>query len=388
MNPKFNVYTGLLKAFEGPDGEKRFRTTASSTITDLAGDEILPAAIEKMAAKANGNLTIFLNHEYRVPEDVLGSVEATQMQTRGVDGEGNPIVDLDFDIRLNQSNPRALQTWDAIKSGTKLGTSIGALIRHAEKKKGGGLRIDDLELLEASIVGIPANPRSWVQNALKSIKAVNAEELETTFQIDEETVLIDEAQPTIVGEAGPEVVEVLKAMCPDCGKGKDSSGCSNGYHKDSPEPDLEADAEPDKEARTRVTVTVDEGTQEAPKSNPESVLADETAEGDDELLGDNVTRDEEPEKTTDFAFEASQLEAIVKQFQAALTENEELRAEKAKAIAERDEAQENFLAAKAIVDKIADLPIGRKTRFTGPVKEFRAQYGSLYDEEFIKFLEK
>ena len=39
----------------------------------------------------------------------------------------------------------------------------------ATKKKDGVLMISDLELLEASIVGIPANPRSWVSYAMKSL---------------------------------------------------------------------------------------------------------------------------------------------------------------------------------------------------------------------------
>jgi len=51
MNPKFQIFTGLLKAYEGEDGSKRFRTTASSTISDLAKDEILVPAIEEMATK-------------------------------------------------------------------------------------------------------------------------------------------------------------------------------------------------------------------------------------------------------------------------------------------------------------------------------------------------
>ena len=69
-----------------------------------------------MATKAKGNPTIFPITSTRVPEDVLGSVEDTSMHTRGVDSEGNPIVDLDFDVRLNEANPRAVQTYEAIRA--------------------------------------------------------------------------------------------------------------------------------------------------------------------------------------------------------------------------------------------------------------------------------
>jgi len=401
MTPKFQIFTGLLKAYEGEDGSKRFRTTASSTISDLAKDEILVPGIEQMAQKAKGNLTIFLNHEYRVPEDVLGSVEDTSMHTRGVDSEGNPIVDLDFDVRLNEANPRAVQTYEAIKSGVKLGTSIGAIVRSAEKKKGGGLRISELELLEASIVGIPANPRSWVQYAVKSINALNDEEA-THFLIDEDSVIKD------VAEVLEELTE--KAGCPDCGKGHDAKGCNNPFHKDAPEADV-AVVEPDKEASTvAVTVTVDsESTQDALQSPPEPVLptladedrADVPVEPDSNELGDTITVSaDDPElvkaedvegdrdeaalmdlfQTADFAAVVAKLQDVVRE----LTEKDRMLR---KTVVERDEAKENLIVAKQIIDRIADLPVGRKTRFSGAVSEFRTKFPQ-YDDEFMKFLEK
>jgi len=412
MNPKFQIFTGLLKAYDGPDGSKRFRTTASSTISDLAKDEILVPGIEKMAEKAKGNLTIFLNHEYRVPEDVLGSVEDTSMHTRGVDSEGNPIVDLDFDIRLNESNPRAVQTFEAIKSGVKLGTSIGAIVRSAEKKKGGGLRISDLELLEASIVGIPANPRSWVQYAVKSINALDDAEA-SSFLVDEESVIkeaediIDTiaAEQSIVAEFPP-----AKGKCPDCGKGGDSKGCDNKFHK-SAEPEV-AEVDLDIEAsQTRVTVTVDsDSTQDASKSPPESVLptladedrADVPVEPDQNDLGDTITVSGEPElvkveeiqvegKTEETAlaelFQTADFAAVVTKLQAVVSELTEKESELRKTAAERDVAKENLVVAKEIIDRIADLPVGRKTRFSGAVNDFRKKFPQ-YDDEFMKFLEK
>jgi len=427
MNPKFQIFTGLLKAYDGPDGSKRFRTTASSTISDLAKDEILVPGIEKMAEKAKGNLTIFLNHEYRVPEDVLGSVEDTSMHTRGVDSEGNPIVDLDFDIRLNESNPRAVQTFEAIKSGVKLGTSIGAIVRSAEKKKGGGLRISDLELLEASIVGIPANPRSWVQYAVKSINALDDAEA-SSFLVDEESV-IKEAEDVIdkiaaeqtdvpadfIAEAEAELEKApfppAKGKCPDCGKGGDSKGCDNKFHK-SAEPEV-AEVDLDIEAsQTRVTVTVDsDSTQDASKSPPESVLptlaeedrADVPVEPDQNDLNDTITvAAEDPElqkieeipvegKTEETAlaelFQTADFAAVVTKLQAVVNELTEKELELRKTAAERDVAKENLVVAKEIIDRIADLPVGRKTRFSGAVNDFRKKFPQ-YDDEFMKFLEK
>lgn len=407
MNPKFNIYTGLLKAYRGPDGKARLRTTASSTITDLGGDEILPPAIEQMAAKARDNMTIFLNHEYRVPEDVLGSVEDTSMATRGVDSDGNPIVDLDFDIRVNESNPRALQTFASIEAGTKLGTSIGAIVRHATKKKGGGLRIDDVELLEASIVGIPANPRSWVHYAAKAItKDPQFLTLSSSNAIPDEdlpeVVIEDELDPTLkeadVIETIPETEDLAtknveeeidtKATCPSCKKDSGACDCTDCDCKKDAEPviektaELEATADPDKEAsRTQVTVTVDsDAAQDAPKSTPEAAVMDEdradvTSDADTAALGDTVTRD--ASDVVDLVKRLSDFGKQVGDLQKALTD--ERTAHK--------ETKENLSAALQIFERIADLPIGRKTHFTKAVTDYRKRFPQ-YDEEFIKLLEK
>lgn len=379
MDTRFKIYTGLLKAYE-ENGTKRFRTTASSTISDLVGDEILPPAIEKMAEKARGNLTIFLNHEYKVPEDVLGSVESTSMATRGVDGEGNPIVDLDFDIKVNDSNPRALQTFEAIKSGVRLGTSIGAIVKHATKKKGGGLRIDDLELLEASIVGIPANPRSWVQYAAKSLRGV---------ELDEESIVEDEPVEKSV-ELAPEVEpELTLALCSTCNKSSDTCDCEDCSCRKDVTPEVTAEVEPDKEAaRTLVTVTVDsEGAQDAPRSQPEAALTDEEradapSDTATAALGDTVTRSASAE-----VFDTSGLANLVKQLQDVVAENQDLRKKYDEVKAAADDANENLAVAREIINRIADLPIGRKTHFQAAVDDYRTKFPQ-YDAEFLKFLEK
>jgi len=55
---------------------------------------------------------------------------------------------------------------------------------------------------------------------------------------------------------------------------------------------------------------------------------------------------------------------------------------------ERDEANEALSIATEIIDKIASLPIGRKTSFKHTVGEFRTRLSGVYDDEFIKFLER
>ena len=356
---QFKIYSGLLKAYTSPDGKKRFTTTASSTVKDLQGDEILQSAIDKMAATAPG-MTIFLNHEYRVPEDVMGSVDSAKAIARGYDGE-TPIVDLDFDISVNETNPRAVQAWQAIESGVKLGTSIGAQIPEggAKRNKNGTLVVSDVNLLEASVVGIPANPRSWVHYALKSLNnSISTEPEEIVLEADVEI------SSELLVEAAEEP-EVVKSE------------------------ELDQTVETDlAEGRTKVTVTVTSddstGSQEASSpSTPENeALLDETADGDDAALGDTVTRE-----APDGELLTLGIESLVGRLTEAVSRIEVLTKQVDELTSERDDLAENFAVAKDIIEKVANLPIGRKTAFAGAVTDFRTRF-PMYDEDFVRFLEK
>jgi len=165
----FKIFVPLLKANKGPDGKMRFHGIASSSIKDRHGDTITRTALSEMERSANENMTIFLNHSYNVPEDVAGSVEQAILRNHPTDPD---IQDLAFDIVVNTSNDRAVKAWEAIDGGTKLGLSIGARIPDggaSRDKSTGRYVIDHVDLLETSIVGVPANPRSWVEYAVKSL---------------------------------------------------------------------------------------------------------------------------------------------------------------------------------------------------------------------------
>jgi acyl carrier protein len=69
-----------------------------------------------------------------------------------------------------------MRAFKAIKRGVKLGLSIGARVDRVSKRKDAktgedSYVIDSVKLMEASVGGIPANPRSYLQNAVKSLKA-------------------------------------------------------------------------------------------------------------------------------------------------------------------------------------------------------------------------
>ena len=175
---QFKIFSGALTPYDGGDGRKRLRTIASSSIEDLSGDVITPEALHKMAESAKG-MTIFRNHSYKVPQDILGSVEGAEVRRAGTDGMQKPIYDLVLDVVVMDS-PENAQTYKAVESGVKLGTSIGAQIPPTGVRRGdnGGHIFDELRLLEASIVGIPQNPRSWVEYAASAVKLVEEEDEE------------------------------------------------------------------------------------------------------------------------------------------------------------------------------------------------------------------
>lgn len=174
----FKVYTNALKAYEAPNGDLIVTGTTSSTIRDLHGDEMTLNAISSMADTARQNMTIFLNHNYNVPEDLFGSVTDARIVKR-FDAETNAeVYDLDIDVLVckEDENPEAMRAFKAIKRGVKLGLSIGARVDRVSKRKDAktgedSYVIDSVKLMEASVVGIPANQRSYLQNAIKSLKA-------------------------------------------------------------------------------------------------------------------------------------------------------------------------------------------------------------------------
>jgi HK97 family phage prohead protease len=164
MKRDFSLFTGLLKTARHGD-DMVMTGIASSTVRDRHGDTMTPKALESMLKSADG-MTIYLNHSYNVPEDVAGTVRSAW-----IDKSAGDLHDLHFEIGMNGENPRAVQAFNAIEKGTKLGLSIGAMIPEggAKRTKSGSYVIDEVELLETSIVSIPANPRSWVEYARKSL---------------------------------------------------------------------------------------------------------------------------------------------------------------------------------------------------------------------------
>lgn len=168
---------GTLKAYtpaEANDGRPRMRFVVSTTTTDLVGDIMSEAFIDKMLFQATGK-TFFVNHSYLIPQDVLGKVESgrkyTEKMTDPVTGETGTYLMLEFVILVATSNPVAVKTYELVEQDEiKLGASVSVIILATTAGKNGTSIIQDGYYLETSAVGIPANQASWVQSIQKAFK--------------------------------------------------------------------------------------------------------------------------------------------------------------------------------------------------------------------------
>lgn len=388
---KFNIYSGLLKAYE-LDGQKRLKTVASSTIRDRSGDTMTEKAIRKMADSAKDNLTIFLNHSYKVPEDVFGSVEGVAVVQRG------EVWDLDFDIRLNEANERAVKTYEAIQGGTKLGTSIGAGITeggYRVDKATGGVIFDDVELLEASIVGIPANPRSWVQYARKSIANIEEDATESvTFTTP------GGGEVTVTGDH--ETVEKASVWIETRDGDKITVGDpveeATDKKKDE-EPEVTKAAEQKDDEQPELVETPTEEDPSHPENNEPSGDPDNTTPAAQEVEATEPgSADDKGETTKDLAPDAVKAEDFISLVEMVRkTTGELVEARKAQASAEESKSRaeedlrklrEEFQKAAEIISTIETMPLGRRSVVQYHVNDFRTRFGHVYGEDFVKMLEK
>lgn len=383
--PTFKIFSNALKAYEKEVGgvqRKMLRCTASSTVKDLHGDYMTDECVQGMAPQAkNKSMTIFLNHSYKWPEDVFGkTVDSAVVARAGSSGE--TVWDLDLDIELNEANPRAVETYTAIKEqGIKAGVSIGAMIEDyafIDEEEGfwGGLEIKAVDLLEASIVGIPANQRSWVVNALNALGAPKAVINKALGRVKEAKV--DEpknapaddtekvAYPAIVMDGtsgtatyllnGLDVTDEIKALL---------------EKQDNPTT-IAAAPDPEEEEETTDGESSDDD-DDASETTAEAALA-AAADAVDALKSAGA--------------DEALSEILLGLLEEAAEEVARLRATEADLIKERDEARQEVLKAAEIVETIASTPLGRKAQFVAPVETFRTRFAGIYDEGYLKLLDE
>lgn len=445
--PRFQIFSGALKAWEA-EGQRVLSTTASSTVEDLHGDDFTPQALHQMAASAKGSgMTIFLNHDYKVPQDVFGSTVDAEVTQRGMDKNSKPIWDLDLTISVAESNPKALETYEMVKKGTKLGVSIGALIHDYTTKDNGRYSISDVELLEASIVGIPANPRSWVRSAVKALNSLPPKEEECVDCEEDATpdttkATWDSAYVSALPDSAFACIDKTGRHYPHHSKGgavdpphlraalsrvgdPDNAQCGG-----KAKAHLEAHAKAlgigdDKAVEPELTVdyeglvaacyaAIEDGRFEDIETAADALLTDFTtyehghAHEDDEEAGDSPALDSATERPTNpvelddggevepISLSGDALSRVQDALVGALTvEVKSLKEQIARKDAElratrneRDEAIATVRSAVEVVERIARTPLGKKTSFVAPISDFREKLTGVYDEDFLKLLKE
>jgi HK97 family phage major capsid protein/HK97 family phage prohead protease len=136
------------------DSEQRsFTGIATTPETDRVGD-----VVEPMGVKFKNPLPLLLFHDSTKP---VGRVEFGQPNAKGIPFSASiPRVEEPGTLR-----DRTDEAWHSVKHGVINGVSIGfrALSDGVEQLKSGGLRFIKTEVLELSLVPIPANASATIQ---------------------------------------------------------------------------------------------------------------------------------------------------------------------------------------------------------------------------------
>ena len=383
--PHFSIITKALGAETDDIGRRRFHATASSTITDRQGHAISLKALQQMAETFSKGVTIFTDHKNEAT-NAFGMTDRAELIQRGHDPKsGNPIWDLDIFGIVNEPNPNAVQLHASISGGyVQLGCSIDAFVTEKPiKQASGGLLIDGIDVFAASIVGVPANQRSWVQKAMRAVKSVYGDDAEedesmppeitseasqaipdgqeaiakdaestgiplgdgTEVPADGTTVELEADPAPVADEAEP----VAKATtCPTCGgEGPNAVGdCKNEYH--SSDEDLPA-------GESTTKSTNEDGQEADPAATPETASA--------------ATDEPDPaEVRKDILFDTDDVVELVKNVRSlvgSVGQRDETIAALTKELAEvkveRDRlASENKEAAQ-VIEKVMRLPLRPKT---------------------------
>lgn len=158
---------------------------------DRTGDVITPQAFAGAVGKT---LPMLAGHT-----DPVGVWSSITTDTEGLKVAGRLLID---DV------PEAKATRALVKAGAVTGLSIGFMTRKAAPRKGGGRTISDLELLEVSIVAVPANAGARITSAKEL--AVDRDEQGAAPEIAAIEGKLGEIAETVKGL--PAIVQRLEAV--------------------------------------------------------------------------------------------------------------------------------------------------------------------------------
>lgn len=144
----------LLEVKQVEDEQRVIRGIATSPTVDRVGDVVMPEG-----AIFRGPIGLHLYHKHDLP---VGNVEFGKATKAGIPFTATiPDVKEDGTVR-----DRVNEAWHSVKYKLLGAVSIGfrALEDGVELMKSGGLRFTKWEMLELSLVSVPANPDAMIQS--------------------------------------------------------------------------------------------------------------------------------------------------------------------------------------------------------------------------------
>src|SRR5690606_8775630 len=142
----------IFEAKSVQEGSRVIKGIASTPRPDRVGDIVDPDGMIK-----NGPIKLFLYHNHNLP---VGSVEFGTPSKKGIPFEA-AIPDV---AEEGEVKKRVEEAWHSIKYRLLQAVSIGfkALNDGWELTKEGGIYFKKWEILELSLVGVPANPDALI----------------------------------------------------------------------------------------------------------------------------------------------------------------------------------------------------------------------------------
>lgn len=169
---RIELFAPIIEEYKG-----KYVAVLSDDSIDRDGEMVGKAALQKIVQK-KGYIAAMLDHEHKALNQV-GNWENLRMEK--LDGATVLLAEPRFFL----SNPKAKIVKGMLDEGAKIGISIGAIVKDFEDQKFNGKNVrtfTDLELIEASFVGIPSNRYGRALAVAKSFKKiVQGEKMETEF---------------------------------------------------------------------------------------------------------------------------------------------------------------------------------------------------------------
>lgn len=159
----------LLQVKDVNESKRVIRGIATSPTVDRVGDVVVADG-----AVIRGPINLHLYHKHEMP---VGKVEFGRPTKAGI-----PFVSVIPDVQeAGTVQDRVNEAWHSVKYGLLGAVSIGfrALQDGVEMMKSGGLRFTKWEMLELSLVSVPANPDAVIQ----SFKSMDARQIRDSLGV-------------------------------------------------------------------------------------------------------------------------------------------------------------------------------------------------------------